>query len=589
MIKTNMMEMRKGIVVAAMLAFVAASSRGEYNLVIKRGDYPEGVKVENINGNLPLSTWYKNGWTDQGWTAGDYGTLYNVALSPSGVGDDAVCENALTLPSMKIEDGEWLSWEGCEIYPKFSDSYTVEFRSNGDEQWVVLGEYTESKSIWSHHMIDLTPYHSIEGEIRFVCRSNNGYMLGLNNISIKKPTEYSFASVNHSPKFFVIGDLEDDKVLVDVSIMNTGAPISSAVIGISIGDDSVSSLQVDNYWQTGETRDFRIPLPLTPNIRTDYIVTIAPAENEPYIVDKSFAYCTSFKRYLYVDKGTGMWCNACPNGTLAIEELEETFGDALIVGETHNGDLLANDIDFSWLKFYSIPQLMLNRVMSTKGESISKFDSQICQPTEMEIKFKDLNINGSGDLCVKAAVSTSESFTDSDCLYRVGYLVTHNVNGNEDARYYQKNICTTAKQKQYRYLPSMMNYSLCYFPDVTIPSKLATAADNPAFTGINGSLPESLASGKTYDCEWTIPLPEGFDCFDGMRIVAYILDANKKIIINTTASYVDNYAGIEEVSDFSTKLRTQQIFTIDGRKVSAERSSLLPGLYIINGEKILVK
>ncbi len=71
--------------------------------------------------------------------------------------------------------------------------------------------------------------------------------------------------------------------------------------------------------------------------------------------------------------------------------------------------------------------------------------------------------------------------------------------------------------------------------------------------------------------------------------MAYILDANKKIIINTTASYVDNYAGIEEVSDFSTKLRTQQIFTIDGRKVSAERSSLLPGLYIINGEKILVK
>ncbi len=42
MIKTNMMEMRKGIVVAAMLAFVAASSRGEYNLVIKRGDYPVG-------------------------------------------------------------------------------------------------------------------------------------------------------------------------------------------------------------------------------------------------------------------------------------------------------------------------------------------------------------------------------------------------------------------------------------------------------------------------------------------------------------------------------------------------------------------
>lgn len=583
------MEMRKSIGFAVMLAFVASTSRGEYNLIISQGKYPEGVKVENINGNIPMSTWYKNGWTEQGWTTGDYGTFYNIALSPSGIADDAVCENALTLPHMKIEDGEWLSWDGCEIYPKFSDYYTVEFRSNDDEPWVILGEYTESKSIWSHHMIDLNPYNGIEGEFRFVCRSKNGYMLGLNNISIKKPTEYSFISINRSPKFFAIDELENDNAFVDVSIMNTGAPISSAVIGISIGEDSVSALQEDHYWQTGETRDFRIPLPLTPNVRTDYIVTIAPSDSDPQIVGNSFAFCTSFKRYLYVDKGTGMWCNACPNGTLAIEDLEETYGDALIVGETHNGDLLANDIDFSWLNFYSIPYLMLNRVISTKGENASKFDSQICKPTEMEIKVNNLSINSDGSLCAKATVSTSESFTDSNCLYRIGYIVTHNVNGNEDARYYQKNICTTAKQKQYRYLPSMMNYSLCYFPDVTIPSNLATAAENPAFTGINGSLPESLAPGKTYDCEWTIPLPNGFDSFNGMRVVAYILDANKKTIVNSTASYVDNYASIEEVSDFSTESRAQQIFTIEGRKVRGEKNSLLPGLYIINGEKILVK
>lgn len=584
-----MMEMRKSIAFAAMLAFVAATSRGEYNMIISRGKYPEGVKVENINGILPESTWYKNGWTDQGWTVGDYATFYNIALSPSGIADDAVCENALTLPRMKIDEGEWLSWEGCEIYPKFSDCYTVEFQSNDNEPWVILGEYTESKSIWTHHMIDLNPYQGVEGEIRFVCRSRDGYMLGLNNISIKKPTDYAFTSINNSPKFFAMDELEDDNAFVDVSIMNTGAPISSAVIGISIGEDLVSSLKEDNYWQTGEKRDFRIPLPLTPNVRTDYIISISPSDSEPQIVDKSFAFCTSFKRYLYVDKGTGMWCNACPNGTLAIEQLEETYGDALIVGETHNGDLLANDIDFSWLNFYSIPYLMLNRVASTKGENASKFDTQICKPTEMEIKINDLNINGNGDLCAKATVKTSESFADSDCLYRVGYLVTHNVNGNEDARYYQKNICTSAKQKQYRYLPSRMSCSLCYFPDVTIPSNVATADDNPAFTGINGSLPESLVPGKTYDCEWTIPLPDGFDNFNGMRIVAYIIDANKKNIINTTASYVDDYAGIEEVTDFSKDSMTHQIFTIEGRKVRGEKNSLLPGIYIINGEKILVK
>lgn len=583
------METKRIMAFLGMTIAVAFGIHAEYSLKINRGKYPADVRIENLNGNLPLTSWYKNGWTDQGWTSDNYGTSYYVALSPSVLTEGEVCENALTLPSMKIEDGEWLSWVGCEVYPLFRDRYTVEFRLNGSESWITLGDYTESKSTWSHRMIDLSPYHGTEGEIRFVCRSSEGYMLALDSISILKPTAHTFALSNHTPKFFAIGELQDGNAITEVSVMNTGAAMSEATISLSTGGNSVASIHEGNPWPTGETRTFRLPLPLTPNVRTDYNITIEPSDGEILTIGESFAYCTSFKRHLFVDKGTGMWCNNCPTGTLTIEQLEETYGDALIVGETHNGDPLANDMYFSWLKFYGIPYLMLNHIQSTKGENASRFEDQICVPTEMEVDINDLTLNTDGTLSASASVSTSDSFSDTGRTYRIGYLLTRNVRGDENKDYYQKNICTLAKDKQYRYLPSKMVYSMCSFPDVTIPSQLATSSENPGFTGISGSLPDLLASGETYHSEWNIPLPEGFDSFDGMRLVAFIIDADNRYIINSTSVYIDDLAGVEAIGSVGSESGVKQIYTIDGRPVRGEASSLRPGLYVIDGKKVLIK
>ncbi|MDE7409971.1 MAG: hypothetical protein K2N09_08105 [Muribaculaceae bacterium] len=583
------MEIRKEILAGLMIASVATAVHAEYTLKISQGKYPEGVKTENLNGNLPEESWYKRGWTKDGWSTGYYGTTYSVALSPSRITDGSVCENALTLPSIKIEEGEWLSWKGCEVYPLFSDSYTVEFRQKGKESWIELGEYTEERSIWSTHMIDLSPYQDSEGEIRFVCRSTDGYMLALDNVSIRKPTDHTFISTNKTPKFFATGELEEGIAQAEISVMNTGVPVSGAILNLTAGDKALSSLSDDSYWPTGETRHFRLPLPLTPNERADYTISIEPYEGDCLILEGSFAYCTSFKRHLFVDKGTGMWCNNCPTGTLVIEELEETYGDALIVCETHTNDLLANETYFDNLRYYAIPYMTLNRIATTKGENAAKFDTQICVPTEMEINITGLFVRSDGVLAARGSVSTSEAFTDTDRIFRIGYVLTRDVSGYEDIHYYQKNICTLAKEKQYLYLPSRMTFPMCFFPNVTIPSQFSAADENPAFTGIKGSLPESLTPGETYDCEWEIPLPEGFDSFEGMRLAAYVLDADNRIIINSTSANIDDFAGIEEIIQETANPGKENIFMIDGRQAIGERANLMPGLYIINGEKTLIK
>ena len=582
------MEIRKTTIAVVAMTLTAIAAHGEYTLEISRGKFPEGVKTENLNGNIPDETWYKRSWTEDGWSIGDYGTSNSVAVSPTHV-DKGSCENTLTLPPITIEEGEWLSWEGCEGYPLFKDLYTVEFRPEGNETWTTLGEYTEEKSNWNIHMIDMSAYQGINGEIRFVCRSDAGYLLVLNKICVRKPTDHTFATTNKTPKLFATGELEAGNALTEISVMNTGAPMQGAIIGITVGDDVVSSLREDTYWPTGETRQFQLPLPLTPNVRADYKITIEPTDGEKQTLAESFAYCTSFKRHLYVDKGTGMWCNACPTGTLLIEQLEETYGDNLIVGETHQGDPLANDMYFTWLRFYAIPYLMLNHIQSTKGDDLKKFESQICVPTEMGIHITGMSVKSDGTLRARASVSTSESFAAVDRTYRIGYMLTRNVSGNENPGYYQNNICTMAKEKQFRYLPSRMTFPMCYFPNVTIPSQLATDSENPGFTGISGSLPETLAAGETYDYEWDIPLPEGFDSFDGIRLAAYIIDAGNRYIINGTATYIDDSTGIQEITDVTPESKPGRIFTIDGRQVRPEKGALEPGLYIVDGKKTLIR
>lgn len=574
------------MMIGAIISFMAFNTQAEYTLKIKNGKYPDGVTTENLNSNIPDSLWYKRSWTKEGWSTGDYAKSTNVAVSPSHVAD-GVCGNALTLPVLTVEDGEWLSWNGCEVYPLFSDIYTVEFLPEGCETWIELGKFTESESSWSRHMIDMSQYSGLKGNIRFVCRSTEGYMLALTDISLRKPAENDLLAINHTPKFFAAGDLEEGNAMVEVAVMNAGAKIEGAVIGLTIGEDSVTSFIEDNAWQTGETRTYSLPLPLTPNVRADYKLTIEISGGEKQTLCESFAYCTSFKRYLYVDKGTGMWCNQCPTGTLTIEELEDTYGDSLIVGETHNGDPLADDTYFSFLKFYAIPYIMLNHIQTTKGENADRFERQICVPTEMEINISGLSVKGNGDLSVEAIVNTSEEFSDTDRNFRIGYMLTRNISGLENPGYYQKNICTLAKEKQYRYLPSRMSSRMCFFHDVKIPSPEATATENPAYTGIRESLPTTLGAGQSYDFAWDIPLPEGYSSFEGMRLVAFIIDSDTLYIINSKAEDIDELAGIDEVS--ACGMQRDGIFSIDGRKIVAERESLLPGLYIIDGKKVLIR
>ena len=580
--------MRNKFIAAAICSLAAGAAQADYTLQISNGKLPEDVRTENLNGNIPIASGYKNGWTDQGWTSGEFGSMGKVLLSPSYLGEGERCESALTLPTMEIQAGEWLYWDSRAVYPIRMESHSVELRIKGEADWTSICEATDTGAEWSQHMADLSGYAGKECEIRFVCRSENGYMLALSYIHISAPADYELYAINESPRFFGSESVEDGCVPLEVEIKNSGKAISGATIGLCADGTTVAETYREGSWQTGESVFFSLALPVELNERTDYSVTVTPDGGETLTVNESFAYLSSIKRTMLIDKGTGMWCNNCPTGTLELEELERTYGDAFITVETHNGDPLANDTYFSWLGYRSIPRFELNRIKSTSGENTKYFQDYLFLPTEMGISMTGITKNEDGTLSVAADITTAETFTASDRTYRIGYVLTLDVDGGENPRYYQSNNCAIPGYRQYYYLPSTISYTLCNFPDVSLPSPLSSTSDDISFNGIKGSLPEVLEAGKTYSSTWDIPLPTGYSDFGGMRIVAYIIDSGSRRVENSTAAYIDEYT--DNGNDFLNIGHgvdgRSNVYSIDGKIVGKTTDGLEPGIYVVDGKKI---
>ncbi len=578
--------MRKEIMIMSAVCLTAVAAHGEYTLKVSNGKWPEGVTVENVNGNIPIEKGYKNGWTDKGWTSGDYGTTRNVLLSPSYLAENETCESALTLPILTIEPGEWLFWKSRAVYPLRNELHTVEIRRNGEEHWIELARITDSGLRWEQRMADLSDYAGEECQVRIVSRSEKGYMLALHDLHISKPSDFSFEALNKTPKFFGADDTLNGCISVDISVRNLGKPISGVAIKLVANGESATETGPSSTWHTDEIKQLSLQLPISINERIDYKIIAQNENGEEQTIDENFAFLSSMKRNLLVDKGTGMWCNNCPVGTLEIEDLERTYGEALITVETHNGDPLANDIYFNWLGYRSIPRLELDRNKSTSGETSKYFKDYICLPTEIGIKVTGITVNDDSTLSVTADTSTSDLFSDTDRTYRIGYVLTRDVAGDENLRFYQTNNCAISNYCQYYYLPSTIWNELCNFPNTSLPSPLASNSDDVAFTGIEGSLPNRLEAAKTYTVNWNIPLPTGYESFQGMRLVAYVLDEYNRKVLNSTFAMIDDYSEVETIDCDGNVKTTDVIFSIDGRCVGKSKESLAPGIYIINGKKV---
>ncbi|MDE6560559.1 MAG: hypothetical protein K2K75_04175 [Muribaculaceae bacterium] len=233
------------------------------------------------------------------------------------------------------------------------------------------------------------------------------------------------------------------------------------------------------------------------------------------------------RRYL-VDKGTGMWCVNCPAGDIAMEQLLEQYGDRVVTVNTHVNDALGNQAYWDMLNWYAVPTMMLNRIRASAGSNTSKFSQYYDQPTSFAIRLDEIPTPQGRMLEMTAHVNVSETIDNGDGRYRLGYVLTGDYHEPSNPKFVQKNNCNQPSYGPFYYLPSTILPELMYYEDVTLTSEAA-------FSGIEGSLPALIETGKDYEVRWQAEVPELLPDAEQARVVAYVLDTTSGEVQNTDA------------------------------------------------------
>lgn len=527
------------------------SAKADYSLNLSTGDFPNNVTVSNETGAVPLGTFYKHGWTADGWTVDIFGNIGYVAVSPSRTGGEAPVRNVLSLPAQDIDKGMWLRWNARSLLGDFPESYSVEVTPEGSDTETIFSIDAENAR-WTTRMVSLAPYAGRKCVISFVCTSADKYLLMLNSVKLTLPTKPAWQGEDRTRRFAGPAGTE-----IRGTLLNAGATADVKSVVWLDGEGNARARQsVNAEISTYDRLPFSFSATGDPDTSTDYVIAVEYGDGSVEKVSGlvgSF-YTSSFERRHLVDKGTGMWCVSCPTGNLQLEALLDTYGDSMIPVETHVNDVLAQPQYFDALGFRSVPSFRLDRnsYMNNQFADMAQFYNV---PTRFDIRFRKVEASEES-AALGVTVTAAEEFDNSSDRYRVGYLLTADFS---DPDYYQQNNLTLASGQEFYFLPNRIPGSMLTFRNVTLTYE-------GAFDGIAGSLPEAISAYKEVDADWSVARPELLDDLRNATAVAFVLDTETGLVLNADSTPLDKNYDYTSVSGISSERDAITVNALSGSR-----------------------
>lgn len=573
-------------------AFMPLADASAYTLDLSTGAFPKDVTVENLNGLQPNVAGYKRGYTLDGWTVDRLGNRGMVAVSPtytrSKEGEAGrQSHNVLTLPYLDIEPGYMLRWDALSLHPDFLEAYEVRIQAEGDAESTLLYEEKEAASQWEAHLLSLKAYEGKKVQISFHCLSSDKYLLALDAISVDAPQGFDLKVTSLPDVYYSKQDVGDMPLPVEITVANYGAAIAAGTFQLECSYEIVAETVLQQPLLPGESLTLKMDAPLRYNKRTPYVLYFKASDSgEAVTLYEGSMYMSDYVKRLFVDKATGMWCNNCPDGTLALQEVQRQFGDNVIAVESHNNDLLANEPYITELKARSLPTLELDRIRESASSTASMFSNFYYTPVNFGVEIVGVTLEGNDRVSVTAAVETSEEIDNADDRYRVGFLLAADFY-NPDAKYYQYNNCTMANREQYYYLPSVIPAPLVKFHNVTLTCETA-------FSGIEESLPAVIIPGVCRAVTWTCDRPELLDNLSHGRVIALVIDTQTGHIVNSaihgldegssdvesvTSEAADGVATVSKHGEVALNLADGTAFTVEAVDMAGAVAARIAGVH----------
>lgn len=291
-----------------------------------------------------------------------------------------------------------------------------------------------------------------------------------------------------------------------------------------------------------------------------------------------------------VEEGTGAWCGFCPQGLVALEYLDKTYGERVVPVSVHCRDAFAFDEYDQFLALGAYPSARINRsvkvsypvftdplsgrysLSSDTGDQtfVDMVESELSQPCVAEIDIDGLSLDSRRVLTVDGHVRMA--MQREDAPYNLLAVITE-----DGLRAVQTNYLTGYTDPLFAEWGAKDAQVLTEYPDV------ARMIGGTSFYGESGVLPDLLSAGEIYPVGVRMALPGDINV-DKARVVLVLIDATTGRAVNSVrsgyiAADLNGIEGVPESGKFELRDRT---ILFDGTEEGVEVYGL-DGVRLVNG------
>lgn len=538
--------MKKSLLVGIFAAIAPASVMASVPCAYYTADFAGGVipkttTVENKNSLLPDESYYRQGFTEKGWTVSIVGSKF-AAVSPTHTLSETSCSNFLISPTFEVGDEDAIvRWTARSLVTECAESYRMMVCEEGTDNWETLFSTDGEASRWTAHVASLKGFVGKKVKVAFECNSINKYMLAVTDIFAGVAGDDNIFATDTTEKFPAEGEAS-----VSGTLLNTGKSYPSAGIQVRVGSMVMAGEMIGDF-NTGDEFTFSFPVDVVKNVKSAYSVEIVDNDGNPVTVMTGTIFASDCARRQMIDEGTGMWCNNCPKAVVQLEDMRYQFPNQIITVATHANDKFAENDYWAALKFYAIPYFKANRQDATSD--IKRLTESLYIPTISTIEVKECGITPDGNTIDVSVSSLFTTDTPNEAgELRIGYVVTGDFHSDSrESGIYQENGILMASGEEYYFLPTKIPADMVWLHDVTLSS--ATA-----FTGFEYSLPDGLISAnKDYEFNFSIPMTDLMKEADKLNVVTFIIDAATGNILNA------DEAGATPFNKVTTRIDDEEI------------------------------
>lgn len=485
-----------------------------------------------------------------------------------GNGDYYLSFDAQSYRTGKTDRLKVMVLEDDAVYSNFTTELYNKFKTNGkviyDEQLNPGSSEEGLTGDWIHVEKSLSDYAGKNIYIAFVNENENQSMIFIDNLKVYYKGNFNFVpnvqSTQINQQSTTVGTVV--QVLGDNSYNTINATLTSADGTFKSTYSATPSQPITSAANYSFT--FPDKLPLKVGEENKYTISIS-LDGTVYSQNgtiSNLAFETT--KHLVIEESTGQQCSNCPQGILAIENLENLYGDQIVPVAIHSSvigtDQFAYENYNSYFGITAQPMGVINRIdtlyapMYVSGNEQYHFDSPEGNNTFYDIAQREFGSYAIADVTIDKAIYDKNS-KNVQVSGNVNYAMNMNsLNHNLAFVVLEDGLTGPQKNNLYAFDQDILgefgkggqygsSIVVITFNDV------ARKVPNDNFAGESGIIPVSVTAGQPVAFNKVFSMPENVTNWDNAKIVVMLLDANTERVINATkAKFAAGTAGINDAT-----------------------------------------